>query len=132
MKQWEDDDSYSDSDMIQMKVQSKEDLASDKKIKIKSNPKLRKNHSNKWYSSNEGSMHSNSTFHQGRRPTIFDCLNDEYMENDSRANLLNFKEITEKESDDENKGKNKLFLFSFYHAGDYVRINLKKKERENL
>ena len=115
MKQWEDDDSYSDSDMIQMKVQSKEDFASDNKQKTtKNNNKnkpasgkfMKKNSSsNNWYSSNEGSMHSNQNFQQGRRPTIFDCLNDEYMENDSRANLLNFNEIAEKISDEENIGK---------------------------
>lgn len=104
MKQSDEDSNYSDSDYaIQMKINCKEDDEStdannntdnlNKASREGSGRKRRisKNKStNLFCTDHEKPMFRNSSFQQERRATIFDCLNDDYIENDSLANLINF------------------------------------------
>jgi len=100
MKQSDEDDSnYSDTDYaIHMKdtyetaTRKCNHHESTKPKELVKTASIRKNKSTDLFATDRPAapMYRNSSFQQGRRATIFDSLNDEFIESDSRANLLNF------------------------------------------
>jgi hypothetical protein len=120
MKQSDEDDSnYSDTDYAIHMKDTYETTARKCNHKESAKPKelvkttsIRKNKSTDLFATDRPAapMYRNSSFQQGRRATIFDSLNDEFIESDSRANLLNFKEADNNKSSF-NASKKKLLTF---------------------